>query len=84
MEYHTTKTGEKIKITDLKKSHLENIIKWIKFKSKNGLIIISGRSGPYTEDIWADEEICFGKKVKKLLNLEVYEKELKRRENLDF
>ncbi len=79
MEYHKTKDGRKIKLTDLELNHLENIISWIKRKSKEGLTVRVSGGGSCAEDMWCDEETYYGKKAKKELNFYIYKAELKRR-----
>jgi hypothetical protein len=78
MEYHITRDGRKIKMCDLETSHLENIIKWIKRKSKEGLLLRMG-GGATAEDMWYDEYVLFGKDAKEQLNYKQYKSELKRR-----
>jgi hypothetical protein len=82
MNYHTTKDGKKIKLSDLETSHLENIIKWIERKAKEGLTIRMG-GGLCKEDIWYEEEIYYeiyyGEECKNELNYYSYVKELKSR-----
>jgi hypothetical protein len=46
-------------------------------KAKEGVLIRSG--GGYPDDCWYEEEIVYGKKAKRELNLDAYEAELKRR-----
>jgi len=79
MKFHKTKDGKKIKLADLETSHLENIIKWIERKSKEGLTVGVGGGGSSAEDMWYDEEICYGEKAKRLLNFYDYKSELERR-----
>jgi hypothetical protein len=79
MEYHKTKDGRKIKLSDLELYHLENIINWIERKSKEGLTVRFGGGGPCAEDMWYDEETYYGKKAKRELNFDSYKAELKRR-----
>jgi hypothetical protein len=82
MKTHITKEGKKILLCDLELSHLENIIKWIEKKSVEGLTIRFGGGGNYAEDMWYDEDILFGKKVKKELNYKHYILELERRKEI--
>jgi hypothetical protein len=79
MKYHTTKDGKKIKLADLELSHLENIIKWIERKAKEGLTVRYGGSGPCAEDMWYDEDTYFGEEVKRKLNFYDYKAELEQR-----
>ena len=77
-EYHITKDGRKIKLTDLDLNHLENIIKLIKYRAKKGFTLYFG--GGFTgEDIWYDEKTYYGKEAKKILNYSMYKNELYRR-----
>lgn len=83
MKYHITKEGKKIKLADLEPDHLKNILRWIERKSKEGLHVISGACGSCAEDMWADEDIYFGKTVKAKLNFSAYEIELEHRKIID-
>lgn len=78
MKFHKTKDGKKIKLADLETSHLENIIKWIERKAKEGLTVRMG-GGSCAEDMWYDEETLYGKKAKKEMNYKDYISELERR-----
>jgi len=78
MKFHETKDGRKIKLADLETSHLENILKWIERKAKEGLTVRMG-GGSTAEDIWYDEETCYGEDAKRQLNFYDYEAELERR-----
>jgi hypothetical protein len=78
MEYHTTKDGRKIKLSDLETSHLENIINRIERKSRQGLTIRMG-GGSCAEDMWYDEETYYGEKAKEKLGYDYYINELKKR-----
>lgn len=78
MKYHTTREGEKIKLSDLTTSHLENIIKLIERKSIEGLTKRYG-GGSCPDDIWYDEETYYGERAKKELNFYDYVSELNSR-----
>lgn len=78
MKFHTTKDGRKIKLSDLETSHLENIIKWIERKSKEGLTVMYG-GGSTAEDMWYDEKTYYGEEAKRKLNFLDYKSELERR-----
>ena len=78
MKYHTTKEGKKIKLVDLEISHLENILKWIERKAKEGLRVRMG-GGSCAEDMWYDEETYYGEEAKAQLNFSDYKDELERR-----
>lgn len=75
---HTTKNGRKIELCDLETGHLENIIKLIKRKAKEGVLIRTG-AGSSGEDFWYDEEISFGNEAKRSLNYSAYKSELLKR-----
>ena len=78
MKYHTTKDGKKIKLSDLETNHLENIIKWIERKAKEGFTVKMG-GGTCAVDIWYDEETYYGEEAKKRLNYSKYKNELEKR-----
>ncbi len=78
MKHHTTKDGTKIKLSDLKQDHLENIIKWIERKAKEGLLVRSG-GGSCTEDMWYDEEVFYGEWARYKLKYHHYIEELNKR-----
>ena len=80
MKCHITKNGQKILLTDLKTDHLQNIIKWIERKAKEGLTVRMG-GGTCAEDIWYDEETYYGEDAKRELNFLDYKAELDRRVN---
>jgi len=78
MKFHKTKDGKKIKLADLKLSHLENILKWIERKAKEGLTVRMG-GGSTGEDMWYDEETYYGEEAKIQLNFYDYKAELQSR-----
>lgn len=78
MKYHTTKEGNKIKLSDLELYHLKNIIKWIERKSDEGITFIYG-GGNCAEDMWCDEDTYYGEEALKKLNYYDYKAELGRR-----
>jgi hypothetical protein len=79
MKFHKTKDGRKIKLEDLETSHLENILKWIERKAKEGLTVRMG-GGSCAEDIWYDEDTYYGEKAKRQLNFYDYQSELNKRQ----
>jgi hypothetical protein len=81
MKFHKTKDGKIIKLADLETTHLENILKWIERKAKEGLTVRMG-GGRSVEDMWYDEETYYGKNAKSQLNFSVYKAELERRVSL--
>ena len=80
-KFHTTKDGKKIKLSDLELSHLENIIKWIERKAKEGFTVSMG-GGFTAKDMWYDEETYYGEEAKKQLNFYDYKAELERRSSI--
>jgi len=78
IKFHETKDGKKIKLSDLQMSHLENILRWIDRKSKEGFTVRMG-GGSTAEDIWYDEETYYGEEAKNKLNFYEYKSELERR-----
>ena len=78
MKYHVTKEGKKIKLTDLELSHLENILKWIERRAKEGLTVRMG-GGSCAEDMWYDEKTYYGEEAKSQLNFSDYNAEFERR-----
>jgi hypothetical protein len=81
MEYHKTKNGTKIKLKDLKLSHLKNIIRWIDRKAAEGLIVRTG-GGSTAEDMWYDEDTYYGEDARRHLNYYDYKAELSKRPSL--
>ena len=81
MEYHKTKNGTKIKLKDLKLSHLKNIIRWIDRKAAEGLIVRTG-GGSTAEDMWYDEDTYYGEDARRELNYYDYKAELSKRPQL--
>ena len=79
MYYHTTREGKKIKLADLKLSHLKNIIRWIERRAKKGVMVIRGGRGPCAEDMWCDVDTYFGSKARDELNYFAYKDEFKKR-----
>ena len=79
MKYHTTKEGNKIKLSDLELYHLKNIIRWIERKSAEGVTFRSG-GGTCAEDMWYDEDTYYGEEALKKLNYYDYKAELGKRE----
>lgn len=56
MKYWETKEGTEIPYKKLEDSHLLNILKWIKRKSKEGMIECGGQYlGEGEHDFWIDE-----------------------------
>ena len=76
--FHIDKNGVKMKISELTDSHLINIIKMIKRKSKEGLFFGFG-CGSEPESFHYDFEEYYGDEVKEKLNYKSYKKEAKKR-----
>ncbi len=81
---HTTKSGQKIRLSDLSDSHLLNIINRIERLSQTGMTVIRGGTGSLAEDMWADEEDLIGNEVLDLMNHTEYVAEYDRRKNTHF
>lgn len=79
MYYHETRTGEKIRITDITDKHLVNIIKFIKKRAKEGVDVYYGGMGTCGEDMWCDKDVLFGEEAEEHLDLSIYINELNRR-----
>jgi len=60
--YWTTATGKRIPISELKDSHLINIINMIDKYKEEGLII-SSSGGFDPDEFWYDEEVLYGQDV---------------------
>ena len=81
-EYHTTATGEKILLSNLELSHLNNIISLIERRAKNGLRVVYAHTHENApDDVPFNESVLFGEKVKDTLNYQMYKNELDRRLN---
>jgi len=77
----TTKEGVEIEYSKLEDSHLLNILKWIKNRSKKGMTVMCG-GGVDAEDIWFDEWEIKGKEVLERYNYKGLLKEAKKRKLL--
>lgn len=77
--YHTTRDGTKIPLSEMETNHLINMINFIKKKAKSGVRIIEGSKGYSTDEMWYDETVLYGKKVKQYFCYKQYKKELKKR-----
>ena len=75
---HTTKDGRKIKICEMTTNHLQNYIRLIELKAKNGFVVRSG-GGTCAEDMWMDEKTYYGNDVKRIFNYKDYKEELEKR-----
>ena len=81
MEYHKTKEGKKIKLTELKTDHLINIIAVHKRMAKEGLTFGSG-GGSDPDSFYYDEDTFYDEEALDYLETKEYEKELERRNKL--
>lgn len=78
--HHETADGKLIKLTDLSDQHLDNIIKMIERKAKEGIdLVFGGGHGDY-EEMWADVEYLEGDEVLDHFDYPKYIKERKRRQ----
>lgn len=75
---HVTKEGKRISLNKLEDSHLQNIIRLLERKAKEGIVIRSG-GGFDALEIWYDEETVYGKEALMHLHYEEYVAEQKRR-----
>ena len=62
----------------LELSHLQNIIKWIEKRAKDGWIVRNG-GGTCPDDFWYDEEEISGDEVKEYFGYETLKEELNAR-----
>jgi hypothetical protein len=75
---HITRDGNKIPLSQMTDSHLQNCINFILHRAKKGIIVEYG-GGSCMEDIWYDVDTLKGKKALKFLNYDKYIEEQKRR-----
>lgn len=75
---HVTKNGDKIVLSKLEDSHLQNIINLLQRKAKEGVKIRYG-GGTTADDIWYDEDMLYGEEALKHLHYGEYAAEQKRR-----
>lgn len=78
MDYHRTKQGKDILISDLTLDHLKNIISLIERRAKKGVIKKMG-GGHDADEMWYDETILYGEEALKELNYYDYKKGLDKR-----
>ena len=80
MKYWTTNTGEELLIKDMETSHIENCIRFIEKKIKNGdtTKLIGGGNTDDTDGMWA-EEIDITEELEEYVD--TFKKELKGRLN---
>lgn len=78
---HITQDGRSIRLKDLSDNHLNNIIRKIERKAKEGCFIRSG-GGFCPEDYWYDEEQIYGDEVLDYFDYDYYMDEKKRRAKL--
>lgn len=75
---HITKNGDKIALSKLEDSHLQNIINLLQRKAKEGVKVRYG-GGTTADDIWYDEDMLYGEEALKHLHYGEYVAEQKRR-----
>jgi len=79
-KYWTTREGDEIEYKKLKNDHLLNILKWIKRRAKNGMIVTEGGGNWFEPDtFWYDEYEIKGKEVKERYDYAGLLKEANRR-----
>ena len=75
---HVTKNGDAIALNKLEDSHLQNIIRLLERKAKEGVTVRSG--GGFDDlEIWYEEDVIYGEEALKRLNYGEYVAEQKRR-----
>lgn len=81
MEYHTTKEGNRIKLSEMSDSHLINTVMMIDRYAANGLRVRSGIEDSFSgfREVYFDVYIIYGKEVHNYFDRSKYIKELKRR-----
>lgn len=82
-QYHTTKDGTKMLVSDMSDSHLSNTIQMIERKAEEGITIRSGGGGPDYDSMWYDEETLTGDEAKNHMNYGSYKSEQRRRLDLE-
>ena len=75
---HITKNGDAIALNKLEDSHLQNIIRLLERKAKEGVKVRYG-GGSSADDIWYDEDMLYGEEALKHLHYGEYVAEQKRR-----
>ena len=75
--YHTTRNGQRIKISDMSNSHLINTVRMIARNAKGGREVVSGISDAWGTD--ADVEYYSEQELLNQLAKSEYVKELTRR-----
>ena len=73
-EYHKTKEGECIKITEMGNTHLLNTLFFLKRKAKEGVLIREG-GGDSWENFWYDEWKIYEQEALDYMNYSAYKKE---------
>jgi hypothetical protein len=79
---HVTKDGKKIPLNSLEDSHLDNILRLIKKKAKEGVTVFIGGGCGDIEEMWADEIVLYGREAKHHMDYYKYKAEKKRRKKL--
>lgn len=84
VNYHTTRDGERVLISDMTDEHLKNTISLLRKKAKAGVKIVY-TSGDLSDadSLYYDEYFIYGQKVLKHFNYKAYIKEAKKRKLID-
>jgi hypothetical protein len=77
--YWLTKNDEEIEYKKLEDDHLLNILKWIKKRAKDGMVLEVGGCGPEESDYWHDSWEIRGDEVLEHYDYEGLLGEAKRR-----
>ena len=79
MDYHITKNGTKIKLSEMTDEHLKNTINLLQKQAEKGITVQTGDSGPSAEDYWYDEQCLKNEEAFEYLDGHKYVKEWNRR-----
>ena len=79
MKTHTTKSGEKILISDMDMRHLQNTIAMKQRQAKRGVTVQVGNHDPFGNDHYYDERTVYGAEAERYLKLDDYRAEMEKR-----
>jgi hypothetical protein len=74
---HKDKDGNLVELSELKLSHLYNIIAWIQKRARAGVVITSGSTIPGAE--YLDTDTYYGDEARDFLHYDNYIRELTKR-----